>query len=158
MVQRVGANQLRVGNEIDKLLSYRPAITKSSIDLLTEQTPQSTIFQLLDAALAGNVKLAMNLYMDQRRQKVEPQAILALLAWQLHVLAVTKTAGNTPLEQIAKDAKINPFVVRKAAGAVRNISLSELKKLIHQTLVLDVRLKRESIDADEAVQNLLLTI
>jgi len=158
LIQRIGINQLRLGNEIDKLLNLDAMITRQTIDLLTEQTPQSTIFQLLDAALTGNIKQAMALYQDQRRQKVEPQAILALLSWQLHVLAVTKAANNISVEQIAKDARINPFVVRKAVQLTKNLTVGELKSLIRRTLQLDMRLKRESIDADDAMQNLLLTI
>ncbi len=66
LVMRVGANQQTLSNELAKLLSYDKAITRQTIDLLTEQTPQSTIFELLDAAFAGNSKKAMELYAEQR--------------------------------------------------------------------------------------------
>ena len=158
LIQRVGANQLKLSNEIAKLLLYDPAITRTSVDLLTSQLPQSTVFALLDAAFAGQTKKTMQLYHEQRRLKVEPQAILAMLGWQLHILAVVKTAGERSTDEIAKEAKLNPFVVRKSQSIARHITLPELKKLIHDTLNLDVRLKSEPIDADEALQNLLLNI
>ena len=90
--------------------------------------------------------------------KVEPQQILALLGWQLHIMALVKTAGERDPSQIASEAKINPFVVRKIQGIVRNMKLSELKALIHEVFTLDIRLKSESIDADEALQNLIITL
>lgn len=158
LVERVGANQQLLNNELAKLLLYNPEITRSSIDELTERAPQSTIFELLDAALAGKSKRAIELYHEQRSQKVEPQQILALLGWQLHIMALVKTAGDRDPATIAKEAKLNPFVVRKTQGIVRNMTLNELKKLIHEVLTLDIRLKSESIDADEALQNLIISL
>ena len=156
LVQRIGINQLRLSNELAKLLSFSPQITKQNIDLLTQQTPTATTFDLLDAALSGNSKKAMMLYSEQRKQKVEPMAILALLAWQLHVIALVKTADNRSPDAIAKEAKLNPYVVRKSMGIAKNLSATQIKKLVASTLALDIRLKSESIGADEALQNLIL--
>ena len=158
LVQRVGANQLMLSNELDKLLAYQPVITHTHIDQLTDKTPQSTIFELLDAAFAGDTKQAMSLYKEQRALKVEPQQIMAMLAWQLHVLALIKAAGEKSIDDIAREAKLNPFVVRKTAGIARKVTLKEVKRLVHDALELDIRLKTESIDADDALQHYLLTI
>jgi DNA polymerase III subunit delta len=155
LVERVGANQLLLSNELAKLLNYNAAVTRQTINLLTEQTPQSTIFELLDAALNGNTRRAMQLYQEQRAMKVEPQQIIAMLAWQLHVLAIVKAAGGKDPGMVAKDARLNPFVVRKTVGLAQRMSGTQIKKLIQDTLTLDIRLKSESIDADEALQNLL---
>lgn len=158
LVLRIGIDQLRLRNELDKLLSYNQNVNKQSIELLTTASSQSTTFDLLDAALGGKTKRALDLYQDQRRQKVEPQAILALLAWQLHVLATVKAAGDRSADQIARDAKLNPYVVRKTASLARSISMTTIKELVTATFNLDRRLKRETLDADEAMQNLLVSI
>jgi DNA polymerase-3 subunit delta len=158
LIERVGANQQLLANEVEKLGLYDKVITKRTINELTERAPQSTIFELLDAALAGKRKRALELYQEQRVMKVEPQQILALLGWQLHIMALVKTAGERDPSQIASEAKINPFVVRKTQGIVRNMTLAELKALIHEVLTLDIRLKSESIDADEALQNLIISL
>ncbi len=130
----------------------------STIDLLTEPAPQSTIFQLLEAAFAGRTRTALKLYAEQRAQKVEPAQIIAMLAWQLHVLAVIKTAGDKTSDQIAREAKLNPFVVRKSQNIARDLTLAELKKLISDLLKIDVAMKRTAIDADEALQHYLMTL
>lgn len=158
LVERAGANQQRLSHELEKLVLYDQEVTKQSIDLLVDQTPQSTIFELLEAAFAGNAKRAMRLYAEQRSLKVEPQQIIAMLAWQLHVLALIKTAGDRTPDLIAREGKINPFVVRKSAEIARKMSLNELKKLIYDLMAIDRRLKREALDADEALQNYLLVI
>jgi DNA polymerase-3 subunit delta len=158
LVERVGANQQILASELEKLLLYDAKITRSTIDLLTDTAPQSTVFQLLEAAFAGNNKHALELYGEQRALKVEAQQIVAMLAWQLHVLATIKAAGDRSVDQIAKEARLNPFVVRKSQGIARRLTLAELKKLISDLLEIDIATKRTSIDADEALQHYLLKL
>lgn len=158
LVERVGLGQQGLSNELDKLLLYKPKITRETIELLTEASPQSTIFELLDAAFAGDKNRAMKLYDEQRALKVEPPQIIAMITWQLHILALVKTAGIRSPDEIAREAKLNPFVVRKSSGIARNLTLPQLKRLIADLLKIDISLKREPIDADEALRNFLLTM
>lgn len=157
LVERVGYSQTGLKHELDKLLSYDIKITKSSIDLLTEPLPRSSVFDLLDAAFAGNKQKAMSLYEDQRKQQVEPQAIMGMIAWQLHIMAVVKMNEKLSIDDIARQAKLNPFVVRKAQNITRTLSEKQTRDLVGRALALDVRLKSELIDADDAVQHFLLT-
>lgn len=158
LVERVGTNQQLLRNELDKLLNYSPKISRETIDLLTERTPQSTVFELLDAAFTGHAKRALSLYAEQRAMKVEPLAIIAMIAWQLHVLAILKVAEQRSMEDIAATARINPYVLRKSRSIADRLTLQELKDLIAEVLELDIALKSKSIDPDEALQNLLLSI
>jgi DNA polymerase-3 subunit delta len=152
LVDRIGVNQQMLQNEVDKLISYDPKITIETIKLLTERLPQGTVFELLDAVFSGDLSRTLTLYKEQRALRVEPQAIVAMLAWQLNILAIIKTASITSPEEIARESKIHPFVVRKSLGVVRAITLERLKQMIHDLLLLDIDLKRVSIDADEALQ------
>jgi DNA polymerase-3 subunit delta len=158
LIDRVGPNQQMLRSELEKLLAYDVAISRTSIQLLTEPLPQSTVFELLDAAFAGKAERAFELYREQRALKVEPQAIIAMLAWQLHVLAVVKAAGTRSPDQIAKEAKLNPFVIRKSQTVTRHLSLAQIKALIADLLALDMQLKRSALDADEALQLYLLKL
>ena len=124
----------------------------------TEPAPQSTIFQLLEASFAGNARRAIERYAEQRKLKVEPPQIIAMLAWQLHVLAVVKTAGERSGETIAKEARLNPYVVRKSQAIARQLTLGELKDLIKELSAIDTRTKRTALDADEALQHFLLKL
>jgi DNA polymerase-3 subunit delta len=158
LIDRVGQNQLTLQHEVDKLLAYDANITRQSIELLTERTPQSSVFELLDAAFAGDARRAMRLYDEQRAQQEEPQKILAMIVWQLHVLAVVKAAGSRTTDEIARASKISPFTVRKSQGLARHITLARLKQLITQLREFDVRLKSEGMDADEMVRYYLLDL
>ncbi len=158
LIERLGGNQQMLANELTKLAIYDQTITRQTIDLLTVSTPQSTIFELLEAAFAGKTRLALKLYSEQRALKVEPQQIIAMLAWQLHILALIKAADTRSSEDIAKNAKLNPYVVRKSQAIAYSLKFSELKQLIYEVMELDIRLKSQSIDADDALQTLLIQI
>jgi DNA polymerase III subunit delta len=158
LINRVGTNQQMLYSELQKLSIYDKQITRQSIELLTDKTPQSSIFELLDSALAGDIKRALQLYQEQRALKVEPQQIVAMLAWQLHIFAIVKTAGDRTDQQIASEAKINPFVVRKAQSAVRRLRYAAIKSLIADLHELDLAMKRRSIDLDEALQHYIVSI
>ncbi len=158
LVERVGTNQQLLSNELEKLLLNNPKVSRESIDRLTDPTPQSTIFELLEAAFAGNTKRALQLYEEQRSLKVEPPQIIAMLTWQLNVLAILKTAGDRSIDEIAKEAKLNPFVLRKSQNIARNLTPQDLRSKIQDLLTIDTRSKRESLDIDEALQNYLLKL
>lgn len=158
LVERVGQDQQLLSSELDKLLLYDKHVTRQTIDLLTEPNPQSTIFELLDAAFAGRQEQAMKLYNEQKALKVEPAQIIAMLAWQLNAMAIIKTAGDRSSDDIAREAKLNPFVVRKSLGLTRQISYQDLKQKVSGLLDIDTRSKRTELDVDEALQNYLLSL
>lgn len=158
LIERAGTNQLALSNELDKLLAYDDKVTRAVINQLVEPLPQGSVFDLLDAAFAGNRQKAMQLYDDQRRQQVEAQAIMGMIAWQVHIIAVCKLNEQAGVETIAREAKLNPYVVRKSLAAAKQKNSQDVKELVHKALKLDVRLKSENIDADDAVRHFLLTI
>jgi DNA polymerase III subunit delta len=158
LLSRVGINQKKLQNELEKLCSYSTKISKITIDLLIEPSVQSTIFDLLDAALSNDTKKIVMLYQEQRVRKVEPQEILAMLAWQLHILATVKASGNRSVDDTARQAKIKPFVVQKTMKLSQNVSMSDIKKYVSRTLETDINLKSKSIDPNDAVLVLLLTL
>lgn len=158
LIERVGDDQQMLSNELNKLLAYEPKITRQNVELLTEQAPQGNIFQMLDAAFSGNTKRALELYDSLRVQKVEPLMIVAMLARQLHILALVKTAGERSPDQITKESGLNPFVVQKTLSIAQRLALSEVKKLVHDLHELDVKMKSTSIDADEALKLYLIRL
>jgi DNA polymerase-3 subunit delta len=167
LISRVGANQQLLASELEKLILYAMpsdatkqfTIDRAAIDAVTTATPQSKIFDLLDAAFAGNVKRALQLYEEQRTLKVEPQQIIAMLAWQLHVIALVKAGSSSRNpDTIAKDAKMSPFVVRKSAAVAGRLTGGEIKKLVRDLLTIDARLKRESLNADDALQEYIISL
>lgn len=155
---QIGNDQIRLVNEIEKLVSFDVSVTNESIDLLCEPTPQSTVFQLIDAVFAGNYNLSSKLYSDQRAQNVEPILILGMLIWQIHILSVVHSGKSLSSGEIAKKAKLNPFVVGKATKVVSTMSRDYLRRILEAVTDLDLSLKTKPIDADQAIKNLLLKL
>jgi len=156
LISRVGMSQRSIQSELHKLLTYSTAISRESIELLTVPTVQSTIFDLIDAACTGNTAKAIYIYKEQRSQKVDPLQIVAMLVWQLHILAIIKYGKGKKVDAIAREAKLNPYVVRRSSSLVQKMSLSHIRSLVSRTRDLERRLKREPIDGDEALLELLI--
>lgn len=158
LVQRVGASQQLLENELMKLTEYSPDITRNSIDLLTEATPQGSIFNLLDAAFAGDTKRALKLYASQRAQKEEPQKILAMIIWQIHIVALVHANGRKSADEIARDTKMSPYVLSKSKTIASKLTKTELLSLLDELCELDKKLKSQTMDADEALKNLIISL
>lgn len=158
LVERLGPNQSLLANELDKLLTYDLKISRQSIDLLTEPNPQSRIFDLLDAAFKQDKRRALKLYDEQRAQKVDPQAILAMLAWQLRLLSIAKHMGQRPPSTVAKELGISEYPLRKASDLAAKIDEKRLKTLVEEALTLDVRTKTSAVDLDEALKTYITTL
>ncbi len=158
LVERIGRDQQQLASELEKLALYDKDITRDSIDLLTVKTPQSKVFDLLDAAFGGNKRKALELYEEQRAQKVEPQVIMAMMAWQLKLLVLAKSAGHRGAQQIAKDAGLSPWPVQKAQGLAGRIDNKRLEEMVGQALEIDQKSKTTALDLDEALKTYIVTL
>lgn len=158
MVNRLGVSQLLLANELAKLITYTPKVSKDSIDLLSVKAPQGKLFDLLDAAFSGNKSKALELYEEQRLQRVEPQEIIAMLAWQLRMLSVVKLAGNKSSTEIAKDLSMSPYPLGKAKGLASQIDGAKLRRLVGQALLIDQKAKSSALDLDEALKTYIVSI
>lgn len=156
LIDRVGQNQQMVSSELQKLALYNPIINKQNIDLLTTISPTSSIFNLIDSAFNGDLNKVLELYDEQRAQGVEPFNILGMIGWQLHILAIVKSAGNKTDADIASAAKLSPYIVRKNRVIAKRVGHAKLQDLINQTINTDKQLKTSTMDADLAIKNLLI--
>ncbi|MBI2592250.1 DNA polymerase III subunit delta [Candidatus Saccharibacteria bacterium] len=158
LVERLGTNQTLLANELDKLMIYSPEITRENIDLLTEPNPQSKVFDLLDAVFDGHKERALRLYDEQRAQKVEPQTILAMIAWQLNVIAVAKYSEKADISEVSRDSGIKDYPLRKARKLADKLSENDLKNMIAGALDIDWRGKTTALDMDEALKTYIVSL
>jgi len=158
LMRRVGANQMMLKNELDKLFLYNPEISSGSIELLSDEKPTSTIFNLLDSALRGDKKKTLEIYNEQKKLRIDAMQILAMLTWQLHILCIIKTAKDRSTSMIAADSKLKPFNIDSGSRLLNRISLEQLKIIINRTLDLDTKFKTRNINLDDALTLLLVTL
>ena len=136
LVFRVGASQTNIERELTKLLQYDKKVTKDTIDLLTNQTPASTIFSLVDSAFSGDIKKALKLYDEQISLRVEPQAIFGMLVWQMHIVAVCLASGSKNASEISSETGLNSYVLGKAKNIA--MRMGKAKILEYMDLLRDI--------------------
>lgn len=158
LLERVGANQMMIANEIDKLSLYSNDISRDVINLLTEQSLQSTTFELLEAAFNKKPQKTIQIYKEQRLQKVEPQVIIGLLAWQLHAMAVVVAAGNRTVDEIVAKSNLKPYTINKTRAITRDMNLSNIADLINKLTDIDKKSKTKNYNLDEALAGYLLEL
>ena len=158
LVERLGTNQQMLSSELNKVALYDKNITKKSIEMNTEAIPQSSIFELLDSVFSGDSKRALTLYREQRALQVEPIRIISMLVWQFQIIALIKASKSLTSDQIARESKNSPYTVAKTMRIASKISLSQLRRMIHDLLELDVKRKTQKIDDDEALQLYILSL
>lgn len=140
LLERVGRDQWKLANYIETLVSFSPQVTNDSIRTLVEPTPQGNAFALLDAALSGNVLHVANL-VDQLRTQEDPYKLFGLVASQVHTLAVVAVAGQRGPDQVAKEAGLHPFVVRKTGGVAKRLGKSRIVQIAADVARCDEQLK-----------------
>lgn len=158
LTERAGGSQQSLHSELIKLSNYDKTITRTTIDDLVEASPTGTIFNLLEASFSGDSKRALELYESQRAQKVEPQQIMSMIVWQLHLVALVRAGKNKSADVIASEAGLKSFAITKASRIASKLSQTQLKELLHRLGVLDKTAKTESINLDEALKNFLLEL
>ena len=154
----VGSDQLRLKNELEKLIAYDPNITQQSIELLVEKTLQQTVFRLLELAFSGQTQQALQLLSEMERAHEDPFQLVNMLIWQTHILAAVSGAESIPDSQVAKDIKLNPFVVQKTRGLTKKLNHSKLKDMVNVIATTDVQLKSSAIDPWRALELAIVKI
>lgn len=153
-----GFDQLRLSNEIQKLVSYDTNVSNENIELLVDKNPRDTIFELLDLALSGESVKSVAKLQSLEAMHEDPFQIASMLIWQAHILSIVQTTSSLGDSEIAKIYKINPFVITKTKRLIKNRDLSTLKKIVNKVAKLDITLKTNSHDPWRALEQTLFAL
>jgi len=157
LLEVLGTDQMRLFQELHKLTTYNKKITRETIDMLVEPSLQNTIFDLLALVFAGKAQKAIDMYRRLRLARIEPQAIIGMLAWQCSVLGIVSVAGTKSDQEIARDHSLHPFVVQKSRALAHNYSEKGIRALVDRTIQLEVTVKTQSsIRPDDAIEQYLI--
>ncbi len=123
--------------ELEKLFSYtlgKDEITAADIDDICTTQITNKIFDMIEAVAAKRQKQALDYYYDLLALKEPPMRILYLLSRQFKLLLEVKDLmgrGNDKA-QIAKTAKLHPFVAGKYMQQCRTFSKAELRDIMEE--------------------------
>lgn len=157
LIDRIGLVQMQLAREIEKL-SVFGEITRELVGTHTDQALRGTVFDLLDRTFAGDIDSALGLYDQLLAHKTDPSEILALIGWQLHVIALVKYAGEGSAADIAKATGLHPYVVGKTLAVVRTMTLDDIKQSVARALEADISIKSTPVDSVDVVRVLILEL
>ncbi len=129
LLARAGDDLYNLRNQLDKLSSFCDKIDSKSVQLLVPGDVQGDMFAAIEALTSSNRAQALQLLERQLLSGDDPHKILAMYVYQVRSLLSVGSflwSGNTNSKIIATKAKLHPFVVSKAIGALRNLSSDKL--------------------------------
>ena len=121
----------------------------------------TNIFSFLDTLAERKIAAAFNFLMKEIEQDNSPFHLLYLLKmiiFEFRNLLMIKEVKAKSLAEIQKKTKIHPYTLRKIYPLVKGFSLDELTKIYQKLFLCDERMKRGLMDAELALQMLLLDI
>ena len=129
----IGSDLSRAENEIMKLILYAKhenlkTIEPSLVEEMVRPENNAGIFDFIDAVGAKNQKKAVSLF-DKLVQAGENELyILSMIVYQFRnmITVLSYVDRRVQAGEIAKVAKIHPFVVQKTIGILRKYSKEEL--------------------------------
>jgi len=113
----------RMDSELRKLLAYGQGLGREAVDALIPASPEERIYDLVDAALAGEARTAYAAATSLQAQGEPVPRLLYSLGSQLRTIVQVAAAcrgGGRP-EAVAGGLSLHPYVARKAYDQSRRL-------------------------------------
>lgn len=157
LLRRVGNNQSNLSTELDKVILLAQPLTERAIDAAVEATPEGNAFDLLDAALAKR-QSQVRQHIASLRFIEEPYRLFGLLTSQVYTLALVYAGKGMTSDELAKQASVHPFVIRKMSSVTRSMGAQDISFIANEVAILDDRLKNSGGDPWDLLEHALLKI
>ncbi len=146
--QYLGTDLTLITNEVDKLVTYSPIVTKETVGKLVDAGYFNTIFDFTDALAARNQQKALYHLGKLLESSDNEFYALSMISWQVNNLLLVKDLKEHGLSdaEIATRSKLKPFVVTKTIGMVRNFTIEELILIHRELLTIDESQKTGGAD------------
>jgi DNA polymerase-3 subunit delta len=157
-----GTDTELASQEIIKLLTYvdyKRSVEEDDVLLLTAQTSQANIFNMVDAIGERNSRRALALLHHLLEQTETPE-LFGMIVRQFRLLLQTREildeGGNET--QVTAELKLNPYVTPKLCKQARSFTLPGLEDIYRRLLAMDEAIKTSQIPADVAFDTLIAEI
>lgn len=152
LAQNAGKDIWYLDSLIDQLVAYIEGkeISLADAQLFLEEKVDDNVFNMVDAIVAGNRKLAFKLIEEQRRLGEEDGLIFGMALRQFRILISMRDLfnreENISSDEMAKMLGLHPFVVKKSLPFIKKYSLDKLKDIYNQLLEIDIKTKTGQAD------------
>ena len=161
LVFTVGRDAALLRQEMDKLCAYlgeREEIVAEDIDQICTRSTECTVFQMVDAQVAGNNDTAFALLGDMLRSGEDRVGILAMLLRQYRILYHMRCLMDerTPQASQAQLLGIPPFAVGRTQQQARRFDKARLRAAYDFLLDYEYRIKQGRVAQEGCAESALL--
>lgn len=157
-----GNDLWRLDNEINKLISFAPRVTKENIALLTRQNIEADVFGAVASLVSGDAKVAVEQFWRVIQKGEDSIKTFGLIVFQFRTLlkvrsALDESEQSTP-DRLAKNLRLHPFVLRKTMPLAKKYTAEQLRRIYKYLLETDMALKRGETSFKEFIEGLSLNL
>ncbi len=163
LIERSGTDMNVLVNEIAKLSAYALShgethITEAMLHKVVTPYLESGAFDFVNAIMEGNTARAFVLFSDRRAKREKPIEIFASISRVVSELLQVKiyTEAGMSSKEIADATKRNEYAIRIQQNALRNRSLTSLKRAALLCYETDIKLKSTSVDKYMLIERLIV--
>jgi DNA polymerase-3 subunit delta len=163
LVFTVGRDAALLKQEMEKLAAYlsdRDTVTAEDIDAVCTRSSEYTVFQMVDAQVAGNNQQTFALLRDLLRAGEDRIMVLAMLLRQYRILYHMRCMleENTPQQSQAQLLGIPPFAVGRTQQQARRFDKQRLRRAYDMLLAYEQDIKSGRLPMDACAENALLQL
>lgn len=156
-----GRDLTQLSGELEKLASFsgdRPEITQADIESVATRTVECSIFELMDAMIAGRSAQSLTLLSHLLESGEQRIGILAMLLRQYRQLLYLKLMmqDNLPQSEQMKRLGVAPFVYKRLLAQGKAYSLGQLQEYVSLCVETDYAIKSGRIREDAALDRVML--
>lgn len=158
LIDRLGYDQLRLDGVLVQL-ALAGTVTDEVIDTLVPLPKTESVFELFEAALAGNRQAVHKIvaYLEMAGGDDGAYQTLGLLVSQLVNLNALVLAGGDAVA-VASDFGVHPFALRKLVPYARQVSSSQLSEMNRLFGEADMQMKTTSVKPWLLVEMALIAV
>lgn len=146
----VGADTWRLSTLFEQMIALVSIpngreIGVSHVRLFVDETADDNIFNLVDAIVAKQPKLAFSLIQEQYRRGKESGYLYAMIVRQFRMMLELRDLfdreDTLTSDEMARHIGAHPFAVKKSLSSVRRYSMDELRSAYDRLLRIDAATK-----------------
>ena len=158
-----GRALMRLSGEMHKLCAYvgeGGRITKETVELLVPPSPETTVFQMIDALMAKQTARALALYKTMLQSGESRIGILALLTRQMRLLTYMRLSldAGESLPGIEQKLSLNHFAAMNFQRQARAIEAKTAESAYRACIETDYQIKSGRAREESALDSLLIRL
>jgi len=159
LAELVGEDAERADQELAKLVNYVDAarpIRLGDVEQLTPFHGQTDVFAMVDALGKRDAHTALT-RLQRLLEDEDPHYAFSMMIRQFRLLLRAREAidmGANPQQTLG----VHPYVAGKVTEQARNFSLSDLERIYHRLMEIDLADKTSSIQLDAALVGLIAAV